>query len=205
MKYKIVNIAALERRASQTDDPRHAYYVAMLRSSTFEQYVDRIHVRIPVFPKTYGDGKVGITPHAEFKYAMASRGWIAWDDAPPETEEHYRAILAQQVEHALNQSPTERKKRLAVAPKHPQRITVTTSVFLRNPYVVAEVLLRAAGKCESCGRDAPFRRKADDSPYLEVHHIVRLADNGSDSVENALALCPNCHRQRHFGIDVPET
>ncbi|WP_342542729.1 HNH endonuclease signature motif containing protein [Paenisporosarcina sp. FSL H8-0542] len=37
------------------------------------------------------------------------------------------------------------------------------------------------------------------NPYLEVHHIKRLADNGEDSVENAIAVCPNCHRELHFG------
>ncbi|MGH8437576.1 MAG: HNH endonuclease [Pseudomonas sp.] len=33
----------------------------------------------------------------------------------------------------------------------------------------------------------------------EVHHKVRLADGGLDTVENAIAVCPNCHRQAHFG------
>ena len=44
-----------------------------------------------------------------------------------------------------------------------------------------------------------FNRKKDNTPYLEVHHIIRLADDGDDSVENAIALCPNCHREAHFG------
>ncbi|WP_414449152.1 HNH endonuclease [Burkholderia sp. 22PA0099] len=49
-----------------------------------------------------------------------------------------------------------------------------------------------------CERPAPFRRP-NGSPYLEVHHRVRLADGGDDTVENAIALCPNCHREHHFG------
>jgi 5-methylcytosine-specific restriction protein A len=32
-----------------------------------------------------------------------------------------------------------------------------------------------------------------------VHHLIRLADGGDDTVDNAVAACPNCHRQRHFG------
>jgi 5-methylcytosine-specific restriction protein A len=28
---------------------------------------------------------------------------------------------------------------------------------------------------------------------------VMLAEGGEDTVENALALCPNCHRRLHFG------
>lgn len=70
--------------------------------------------------------------------------------------------------------------------------------FVRNPHVVAEVLRRANGTCERCRSEAPFDR-ADGTPYLEVHHIVRLADDGDDSVENAIALCPNCHRELHYG------
>ncbi|MFL9918022.1 HNH endonuclease signature motif containing protein [Paraburkholderia fungorum] len=63
-----------------------------------------------------------------------------------------------------------------------------------------EVLLRADGTCEGCGQSAPFQR-ADGTPYLEVHHRRRLADGGEDTVENAIALCPNCHRERHCGIN----
>lgn len=35
-------------------------------------------------------------------------------------------------------------------------------------------------------------------PYLEVHHIKILSHGGSDSVENVVALCPNCHKKIHL-------
>ena len=76
---------------------------------------------------------------------------------------------------------------------------VTRAEFRRNPDVVAEVLARANGVCEGCGERAPFIRASDGTPYLEVHHVVMLADGGDDTVDNALGLCPNCHRKRHFG------
>ena len=44
-----------------------------------------------------------------------------------------------------------------------------------------------------------FNKKKDSSPYLEVHHIHLLAEGGDDSVDNARALCPNCHRKAHHG------
>ena len=53
-------------------------------------------------------------------------------------------------------------------------------------------------KCQYCKRDAPFL-KEDGTPFLEVHHIEWLSKGGEDSVENAIALCPNCHRQAHYG------
>jgi hypothetical protein len=39
----------------------------------------------------------------------------------------------------------------------------------------------------------------DGSPFLETHHLIRLADGGPDTVENAVAVCPNCHRRLHYG------
>ena len=57
----------------------------------------------------------------------------------------------------------------------------------------------AQGVCKKCLAGAPFLRAANNEPYVEVHHKVRLADDGSDHPDNALALCPNCHRKAHFG------
>lgn len=58
--------------------------------------------------------------------------------------------------------------------------------------------LRADGICECCGKPAPFV-DAYGTPYLEVHHIFRLADDGPDNSVNVAAICPNCHREAHFG------
>jgi hypothetical protein len=71
-------------------------------------------------------------------------------------------------------------------------------LFLRNPYVVAFALKRANGKCELCNR-IPFKRVSDGTVYLEVHHILPLAQGGLDLIENVVALCPECHRFAHFG------
>ncbi|MGX5011260.1 HNH endonuclease [Enterobacter asburiae] len=103
------------------------------------------------------------------------------------------------VESAAKLSSSTRERILATESKTPVLIEVTTRVYKRSPYVVAEVLLRANGKCQSCKRDAPFL-KEDGTPFLEVHHIEWLSKGGEDSVENAIALCPNCHRQAHYGV-----
>jgi 5-methylcytosine-specific restriction protein A len=62
-------------------------------------------------------------------------------------------------------------------------------------------MLRAKGLCEACGCKAPFIRISDGTPYLEIHHIEPLADGGDDTVKNATALCPNCHRRAHYAGD----
>lgn len=100
---------------------------------------------------------------------------------------------------AMARTPVQRAARLAAADPTPRTATVTTTVFLRNADVVVETLLRAKGICEGCARPAPFDRLTDNTPYLEVHHRIPLAQHGPDIVENAIALCPNCHREAHHG------
>lgn len=85
----------------------------------------------------------------------------------------------------------------------PRSTLVERREFQRNANVVAHVLLRSRGNCEFCSQKAPFTR-ADGVPYLEVHHVKRLADGGPDCIENAVALCPNCHRRLHFGARTSE-
>lgn len=115
------------------------------------------------------------------------------------TSEQIQFELEDAIERSFNDTPDNRKKRLFSSNKLPERIQTITHTFKRNPDVIVEVLLRADGVCERCKQQAPFSRSRDGTPYLEVHHIKRLADGGDDSVENAQALCPNCHRELHFG------
>jgi predicted HNH restriction endonuclease len=111
------------------------------------------------------------------------------------------------VSQSLKDSTKERRDRLAkrivAGQTKPRQYTSSVTVFNRDEDVVAEVLLRADGRCEMCKTLAPFRRSATREPYLEVHHLVWLAREGDDTVKNAIALCPNCHREAHYGD--PET
>jgi hypothetical protein len=105
----------------------------------------------------------------------------------------------QAVAEAQKASSKVRQARLAKMQQTPNRIEVSTFAFLRNADVVAEVLDRAGGICEECKTEAPFKKRVNGTPYLEVHHRIHLADGGDDTVENTIALCPNCHRKAHFG------
>jgi len=81
----------------------------------------------------------------------------------------------------------------------PKQIEGFKKAYVRDPKVVRWVLDRAKGVCELCLKPAPFL-DLDRDPFLEVHHLVHLADKGPDTVENARALCPNCHREVHLGL-----
>ncbi|WP_240995015.1 HNH endonuclease [Pseudomonas viridiflava] len=108
-------------------------------------------------------------------------------------EEFERKVLA-----SLKDSKG-RAAKLKEASAIPVTRIVSTIVFIRNPDVVAEMLAQANGVCSLCNQKAPFKRKKDQSPYLEVHHRKRLADGGEDTVAHAIAICPNCHRKAHHG------
>jgi len=70
--------------------------------------------------------------------------------------------------------------------------------YQRSVMVRSYVLARARGHCEACGRAAPFKTNRGE-PYLEPHHIRRLSDGGPDDPRFMGAVCPNCHREIHYG------
>jgi len=128
-----------------------------------------------------------------FELALASS-----DDAVTDAG-YVQRELQDGVVQASMRPRQERLARLANASKKPKTIRTVSTAYVRNPDVVAEVLFRAEGECEGCRKPAPFVSKATGDPYLEVHHITPLAQGGDDTVDNAWALCPNCHREKHFG------
>ena len=71
---------------------------------------------------------------------------------------------------------------------------------MRDAEVVVWVLNASSGICECCEKPASFKRM-NGSPFLEVHHLRRLADSGSYTVTNAIGICPNCHRELHYGVN----
>lgn len=100
----------------------------------------------------------------------------------------------------------EKRGRYSAPPqgqKKPVSKAVSVTQYERDPAVKAWVLDNAKGQCECCGSPAPFL-DSDGLPFLEVHHVRRLADGGSDTVSNAVAICPNCHRGFHYAQDAKE-
>jgi len=107
-------------------------------------------------------------------------------------------LAKQENEHAIFESDN------GIAPpignQKPNTTTIEVLQYKRDLNVISWVLRKADGMCENCGRNAPFI-KDDGTPFLEVHHLRRLADDGSDTTTNAIAICPNCHRELHYGLN----
>jgi 5-methylcytosine-specific restriction endonuclease McrA len=145
-------------------------------------------------------GGMGVCVSVDSKSALRQLLDIYFShSASPTTLTELSSTLESEVVVARARSRAERLARLAKAQKKPRKVTVSTTAFIRNPDVVAEVLYRAGGVCESCKSPAPFQRASTGDPYLEVHHRIMLAADGDDTVDNAIALCPNCHRKSHYG------
>lgn len=85
---------------------------------------------------------------------------------------------------------------------NPSKNQRQVTVIERDKEVKAWVLNAAQGVCECCGKPSPFKN-TDGQPFLEVHHVRKLAENGTDKICNAVAICPNCHRELHYGIEAP--
>lgn len=83
---------------------------------------------------------------------------------------------------------------------NPSRRYTISQTYERNPYVTEFAKRRANGVCELCDQVAPFTNKQNE-PYLETHHIEWLSNGGSDTIENTVALCPNCHKKMHVVDD----
>lgn len=97
--------------------------------------------------------------------------------------------------HKLNDD--EVSKGVLSGKKIPSRRNATTTTYERNQYAVEYAKRRAKGVCQLCDSPAPFYNE-EGEPYLEVHHIKWLVQEGSDTIENVAALCSNCHRKMHI-------
>lgn len=101
-------------------------------------------------------------------------------------------------EYDVRQELANKKQECPLGKVRPQSTKSTTTIYCRDPKVKAWVLKRANGICELCKQPAPFT-STDGLPYLEAHHVRPLAEGGPDTPSNTVAVCPNCHKELHFG------
>lgn len=84
----------------------------------------------------------------------------------------------------------------------PDRAKRMAHVYQRDPAVRAHVVKRARGRCEYCGRQGFLL--PNGKGYVEAHHIIALARQGPDTLENVIALCAEHHREAHFGTEAEQ-
>lgn len=75
-------------------------------------------------------------------------------------------------------------------------IQETVITYDRNPTIANYVKEIAEGRCQLCEKEAPFNDN-DGRPFLHAHHIEYLSNGGLDTIDNCIAVCPNCHARIH--------
>jgi 5-methylcytosine-specific restriction enzyme A len=108
-----------------------------------------------------------------------------------ETKNQYREQKAKKL------SDEELNARAKHASKKAVKRSTSTTSYERDPYVSEYAKRWANGICQLCDKEAPFKDK-NGNPYLETHHIEWLSRGGDDTIENTIALCPNCHKKMHI-------
>ena len=66
-----------------------------------------------------------------------------------------------------------------------KRVIAETVRYIRN-YLFTQAIKRIYTNCAICGYQYDFN--------LDAAHIVPVAEGGTDTYDNGLGLCPNCHR-----------
>lgn len=100
------------------------------------------------------------------------------------------------VQKASNKSLSQLKKAAEKKSSQAMQTIIQTKVYHRDPIIAAYTKKRANGYCQLCENEAPFI-DMNGEPYLECHHLDWLSKGGKDSIDNCVALCPNCHRKMH--------
>lgn len=91
----------------------------------------------------------------------------------------------------LNQEIVDEKPALTASYRE-----VTSQQFERNPYIARYVKDLSHGFCALCGQPAPFIDQ-QGIPFLHSHHVQYLSQGGHDTINNCIAVCPNCHARIH--------
>lgn len=140
-----------------------------------------------------------INAKAFIKFVAQDKLFPTANETIKESQAEYKVTFENEVNESLDDSSENRQRRLASRANKPKVVYRLVQDYRRDPDVVAEALYRAEGFCEKCKEKAPFIKRSNGEPYLEVHHIIPLSQGGLDSLENVISLCPNCHREIHFG------
>ena len=138
---------------------------------------------------------VGANVARSIREALNAPSTLTPEDFAPTADE---ATLEQRAAKLERQPLKDEPKGI----ERPEQTQSSGKSYVRDPEVRSWVRQQAEGKCEGCGEPAPFEK--DGRPFLEVHHVKHLAQEGSDRTSNAVALCPNCHRRCHHSNDRDE-
>jgi 5-methylcytosine-specific restriction protein A len=99
-------------------------------------------------------------------------------------------------EDLLNQDTSPNLDELTAKAK-PEVKEKILKIRQRNSQIVNNLKKLYKGHCQISGDKLTFKKK-NGKLYSEVHHLISLGKNGSDSYANAIAVSPLIHRMLHY-------
>lgn len=106
-----------------------------------------------------------------------------------------------------NTEDLDKEIKIYDAPKEKQITQTTERVKInRDSSLIANAIRYSNFACEFDEKHISFISKKTNKPFLEGHHLIPIAyqdkfDYSLDNESNIVALCPNCHRLLHHGIE----
>lgn len=157
-----------------------------------------------------GPVKLVKDPYQETQLDLDKRERLVWifpiklQDDSKESVPYIRELLDNYQAHERKSSrktneEIEHKNLIYTGKSGSSRETISM-IYTRDPDIIEYAKRRANGFCELCGNKLDFLDK-DGRPFLETHHIEWLSKGGEDTIENTVALCPNCHSRMHIKND----
>lgn len=88
-------------------------------------------------------------------------------------------------------------------PDREQTVISETVAFRRNPALAKTAIKKADYQCEYDAGHQSFIA-SNGKPYMEAHHLIPLSkqndfEKSLNQVGNIVCLCPNCHKEIHYG------
>ena len=88
----------------------------------------------------------------------------------------------------------------------PELVDEIHKKYKRNPIKAKKAIVLSDFKCNVDNAHITFLNK-NSKPYMEAHHLIPMAsqdrfENSLDIDANIVCLCPNCHRQLHYGKNI---
>jgi hypothetical protein len=179
---KLMNLRALDPRSDKGGLPS----TAAIDAEVFDEFYDPAVKRL----------------RSEAVEAAFHSLWSASTALPEAGKVHaaFEEKVAERAEETLAQLYA-RIQAKAPKPGPAAKKMAATTVYYRDEDVAAYTLVRAGWRCESPGCAITPFLGADGRPYCEVHHLDQLAHGGNDAIENTACLCPQHHREIHYGRD----
>ena len=97
----------------------------------------------------------------------------------------------------VSEDTSPRLQELIDTNTQPDVVSRLIRIRQRNSRLVKNLKDLYGGRCQLTGEKFTFKKKNGEF-YAEVHHLIPLGENGSDSYANAIVISPLIHRMLHY-------